>query len=67
MNESLWTEASGSDSTQRQQQHATDASDVSPIQAAIDASSWTRADVELALDTLKVVLLAAALYYGVQR
>lgn len=36
-------------------------SDPSPVAAAIAASSWTRADVELVLEALMVVLLLASL------
>jgi len=35
----------------------------SPLDAAIEASSWSRADVELALDIAQVVLLAVWAYY----
>jgi len=67
MNPNLWTEhETASASAQSDATAEFDVStQVSPVQAMLDASTWTRADVELALHFLQIVLLAAALYYGV--
>ncbi|MFB6087854.1 MAG: hypothetical protein ABEJ85_04975 [Haloarculaceae archaeon] len=67
MNDNLWNDqATGSGSTQVHT--TTDATttdsggEESPLAAAIAASSWSRADIELALDVLQVVLLLVWLY-----
>lgn len=44
----------------------TDAEDVSPLTAAIEASQWSRADIDLLLHAARTVLLAAAFYYGLK-
>ena len=51
-------------SEQHTQSAASD--DVSPLTAAIEASSWSREDVELGLHAARTVLLAAAFYYGLK-
>jgi len=59
MNSSLWNDTqTGSDSTDATTTD-TGGSDgeQSPLDAAIEASSWSRADVELALNVIQTVLL----------
>jgi len=63
MSTNLWdtteTESSSTDATVT----ATTAGEQSPLAAAIEASSWSRADVELALQAAQVALLAVWVYH----
>jgi|GEM_PF-1784798 len=65
MSTNLWDETeTESDST-----HATGtatastAGEQSPLAAAIEASSWSRADIEMALDVVQTVLLVVWVYH----
>lgn len=66
MNSNLWdTNETDSDSTTEATATAstTDAGgEQSPLSAAIGASSWTREDIELALQLVQIALLAVWLY-----
>ena len=63
MNSSLWNDTqTGSDSTEATVATADSSGEQSPIDAAIEASSWSRQDIELALDVVQVVLLVVWLY-----
>jgi len=69
MNSNLWndtqTQSGSADATPTATATSTNGADgeQSPLDAAIEASSWSRADVELALDIAQVVLLAVWAYY----
>ncbi|GAA0276947.1 hypothetical protein [Halobacterium noricense] len=67
MNSNLWdtteTTSDSTDATASATASTTAANgEQSPLSAAIDASSWSRADVELALQLAQVALLAVWLY-----
>lgn len=63
MNSNLWdTTDTDSDSTDATASATAASGDQSPLSAAIDASSWTREDIELALQLVQVALLAVWLY-----
>lgn len=67
MNSNLWdttdTDSDSTDATASATASTTDASgEQSPLSAAIDASSWTREDIELVLEVVQIVLLAVWLY-----
>lgn len=66
MNSNLWNdEHASSDSTDATVATATTDTSVeqSPLAAAIEASSWSRADIELALQAVQVALLAVWVYH----
>ncbi len=68
MNSNLWndtqTESGSTDATTTTAPSTTDAEDEqSPLTAAIQASSWSREDVELVIEVAQVVLLAVWAYY----
>ena len=68
MNSNLWndtqTESSSTDATATATTApSTTAGEQSPLAAAIEASSWSRADVELALQAAQVALLAVWVYH----
>ncbi|WP_353634602.1 hypothetical protein ABSL23_02285 [Halobacterium sp. NMX12-1] len=63
MNSNLWDEhettSDSTDATASATASTTDAGgEQSPVAAAVDASSWSREDIELALQVVQVVLLA---------
>lgn len=66
MNSNLWdTNETDSDSTADATAAASTTAgsgEQSPLSAAIEASSWTREDIELALQLVQVALLAVWLY-----
>ncbi|MCD2202744.1 hypothetical protein [Halobacterium sp. KA-6] len=63
MNSNLWdTTDTDSDSTDTAASTTNAASEQSPLAAAIDASTWSREDIELALQLVQVALLAVWLY-----
>jgi len=68
MNPNLWngtqTESGSTDATATTATApSTTADEQSPLDAAIEASSWSRADVELALQAAQVALLAFWAYH----
>jgi len=68
MNSNLWndtqTESSSTDATVTTTTAPTTTSgEQSPLDAAIEASAWSRADVELALQAAQVLLLAFWAYH----
>jgi len=69
MHSNLWndtqTESGSTDASATVATTDTDGSpngEQSPLDAAIEASSWSRADIELALNAVQVVLLVVWLY-----
>jgi len=66
MSTNLWdtteTESSSTDATATTAPSTTSA-EQSPLDAAIEASSWSRADVELTLELAQVALLAVWVYH----
>jgi len=66
MNSNLWndtqTESSSTDETPTVASTTDAGGEQSPLDAAIEASSWSRADVELALQFAQVALLAVWVY-----
>jgi len=63
MNSNLWDEQeTDSDSTPEATATASVTSEQSPLAAAIDASSWSREDVGLALNVVQTVLLLVWVY-----
>ena len=68
MNSNLWdtdqTESSSTpDATATAASTTSEPGEQSPLGAAIEASSWSRADVELALQVAQVALLAVWVYH----
>jgi len=68
MNSNLWndtqTESSSTDTTATATTApSTTSGEHSPLDAAIEASSWTREDVELVLQAAQVLLLAFWAYH----
>ncbi len=68
MNSNLWndiqTESSSTDdATVTTAPSTTSEGEQSPLTAAIEASAWSREDVELVIEVAQVVLLAVWAYY----
>jgi hypothetical protein len=66
MSTNLWdttqTESSSTEPAPAAAPSTTSGSDQSPLSAAIEASSWSRADIELALEVAQIALLAVWVY-----
>lgn len=62
---SPWPESGatqGTASTTSSTASTSSSSEMTPVQAAIEASSWTREDIELLLNAIMVLVLLANLY-----